>query len=581
VSGSVEAGTDAPSFTGSLLAVAHRAAELALLPTADDVIRAVVQATQEMFASDVAYFTMHDEETDEFYVRETVGFLSEAFLHDRSTIRGFGIYGYIIDHLRPFWSSDYDNDTRFRHHPINVSSIRAEGIRALAGAPAVLAGRSMPAVVFVGFRSVREFTDEEIKLLLVWSKVAGAAVENALRRVEHAERHTALAADAERLSAETDALRDMDDVQQRLAELVTNGATLDELVAELSVVLDAPVVVRDDTGRVQGAVDEDRAALAVPEESVRRSFEERRAVGEGHVAVCAVRGQTQLVGSVAVTLDREATARDLQVLERAAIHVAALMLSRERLVAAANRAMADIVVGLLRQPQDDLESLAVQAARQGVRLRDDVGLVVLDVDGLGASRALERARAELRSRPALVSFYNGTLVVLSNGRPDDELAARMTAALSSGRGAATAVVASRAMAATRLPGAFGVAQRCLRLAIALGRRGHVVPEAELAPYATVFGRLSSEELEEYLDGLIGPLLAHDRERGTDLVMTLHTFLRTGASVRATADQLFVHPNTVRQRLATAETVLPLFADPAAHLDIHLALRLHALRQPPG
>jgi hypothetical protein len=72
-----------------------------MVDSSDEVIAAVVRGARELFSSDVAYFTMHDEATDEFYVRETEGFLSEAFITDRSTIRGFGIYGLIIDHLRP------------------------------------------------------------------------------------------------------------------------------------------------------------------------------------------------------------------------------------------------------------------------------------------------------------------------------------------------------------------------------------------------------------------------------------------------------------------------------------------------
>lgn len=577
--------SDLTAVERSLLAVAYRAADLAVLASADDVIRAVVQGTQEMFSSDVAYFTMHDEQTDEFYVRETVGFRSGAFLHDRSAVRGFGIYGYIIDHLRPFWTSDYDNDTRFEHHPINVSSIQAEGIKALAGAPAVLPGRAMPAVVFAGYRSSREFTDDEIGLLVAWGKVAGAAVENALRRDDQAAALQQARASAEQLGAEAAELREMAEVEARLSELVTSGATLDELVEELSRLLDGSVVVRDDRGNVQGS-GSDGGAAELPEDVVGRSFDERRAVtaldpSGAEIVVAAVRGQTELVGSVAVRLDRPARQRELQVLERGAVHVAALMLSRDRLAAAANRAIADIVVGLLRQPQDDVEALAAQASRHGVQLRGRVGMVVADLDGLAAGRSLERARGELGAQPALVSVYSGTLVVLMNGPADPGLADRLLRALARENVVPTVVVSAGTSPADELPEAFAAAQRCLRLAIALGRRGQVVPDAELAPYTTVFGRLSAEELSAYLEELIGPLVAHDRQRGTDLVATLHAYLRSGGSVRTTAEQLYLHPNTVRQRIATIATVLPHFDDADRHLDLHLALRLHDLRTTGG
>lgn len=564
------------SLERSLLALAYRGADLAMLPTADDVIHAVVEATREMFSSDVAYFTMHDENTDEFYVRETVGFLSEAFLHDRSTVRGFGIYGWIIDHLRPFWSSDYHNDTRFRHHPMNVSSISAEGIKALGGAPAELPGRAVPAVVFVGFRRVRDFSDEEIALLVAWGRVAGAAVENALRRDIESAALEVSRSEASRLRAEASSLQRMAEVQERLAEVVTNGGTLDELVTELSELLGGEVTVLAAAEQARsGDVEIDCATVI--QTAIEDSFVQGQAIFENETVVCAVRGQDQLVGSLVARLGRLATAEDARIAERGAIHAAAVMMSRERLVAASNRSMADIVIGLLRDPQHDLDSLVVQAARHGVELRESIRLVVVDVDGLAAGRALDRTGQELGSGSALVGFYNGTLVVLVDPSADDP-AERLLRVLARENVTPTATTSAASVRADQLPAAFAEAQRCLRLATALGRRGQVTPQAQLAPYAAVFGRLSPDELDAYLDELIGPLIAHDEVRGTELATTLRTFLRHGESVKATADELFIHPNTVRQRMTTVAAVLPILADAERHLDVHLALRLHDLRR---
>lgn len=567
----------AKSFERSLLSVAYRAADLAMLETSDEVIAAVVRGAREMFASDVAYFTMHDEATDEFYVRKTEGFLSEAFVRDRSTIRGFGIYGFIIDHLRPFWTSDYEKDGRFRHHPINVTSIHAEGIAGLAGAPAILPGRPMPAVVFVGFRSVREFTDDEIALLVAWGKVGGAAVENALRREDAAAQLDAAMNAGDAFRVEASALRHMADVQERLAEISMNGGTLDELVGTLGDILQAPVAVRDEGHQTQSA-SEPIEAIGALEAAALESFEERRAITAGTAAVAAIRGQTQFLGSVVARFDHPASASDLQTLEVGAIHIAGLMLSRERLISASNRAMADIVIGLLRQPQDDLESLAVHAARHGVQLQEPTRMLVVDVGGLASGRALERARQELGTAPGLVGFFNGTLVVLASDESGGDTGSRLIRALSREDVKPTVAVASTVLDPTQLPSAFANVQRCLRLAIALGRRGEVVLEAELAPYATVFGRLSADELDEFLEGLIGPLLAYDRSKGTDLLTTLRIYLTAGESVRGTADATFLHPNTVRQRMATIMSILPALENPERRLDIHLALRLHELRR---
>ena len=41
---------------------------------------------------------------------------------------------------------------------------------------------------------------------------------------------------------------------------------------------------------------------------------------------------------------------------------------------------------------------------------------------------------------------------------------------------------------------------------------------------------------------------YDRARSASLLKTLATYLRLRGSVRATAEALYVHPNTLRQRL---------------------------------
>jgi DNA-binding PucR family transcriptional regulator len=47
---------------------------------------------------------------------------------------------------------------------------------------------------------------------------------------------------------------------------------------------------------------------------------------------------------------------------------------------------------------------------------------------------------------------------------------------------------------------------------------------------------------------VAQLAAHDRERQTSLLRTLEEFLRRRGNISATAEALYVHPNTLRQRL---------------------------------
>ena len=49
-------------------------------------------------------------------------------------------------------------------------------------------------------------------------------------------------------------------------------------------------------------------------------------------------------------------------------------------------------------------------------------------------------------------------------------------------------------------------------------------------------------------GAVDRLADYDRERQTALVRTLEEFLRRRGNISATAEALYVHPNTLRQRL---------------------------------
>ena len=69
------------------------------------------------------------------------------------------------------------------------------------------------------------------------------------------------------------------------------------------------------------------------------------------------------------------------------------------------------------------------------------------------------------------------------------------------------------------------------------------------------------------------LLAHDRQRRTALLDTLEEYLARRRSVADTARTLYIHPNTLRQRLARIERVTGLELDAEDLLALELAVKL--------
>jgi sugar diacid utilization regulator len=88
------------------------------------------------------------------------------------------------------------------------------------------------------------------------------------------------------------------------------------------------------------------------------------------------------------------------------------------------------------------------------------------------------------------------------------------------------------------------AEQAVRLGRALNGPGRVTAFADLGPYCFVLGR-PTEEIRSFCRTILGPL-AEDAQR--DELRTLEEFLRAHGSVNGVARALFLHRNTVRQRL---------------------------------
>ena len=88
------------------------------------------------------------------------------------------------------------------------------------------------------------------------------------------------------------------------------------------------------------------------------------------------------------------------------------------------------------------------------------------------------------------------------------------------------------------------AEQAVRLGRALNGPGRVTAFADLGPYCFVLGR-PTEEIRTFCQTILGPL-AEDGQR--DELRTLEEFLRAHGSVNGVARALFLHRNTVRQRL---------------------------------
>ena len=109
--------------------------------------------------------------------------------------------------------------------------------------------------------------------------------------------------------------------------------------------------------------------------------------------------------------------------------------------------------------------------------------------------------------------------------------------------------------------------------------GPVCSYAELGAYRYVVAGAASvrDGSQERLERLVD----YERRRGTELLRTLEVYLDQKGNVARTARAMYMHPNTLRQRLARIEAVAGLDLEREDWVSLAIAIKVVALRRRQG
>jgi hypothetical protein len=108
-------------------------------------------------------------------------------------------------------------------------------------------------------------------------------------------------------------------------------------------------------------------------------------------------------------------------------------------------------------------------------------------------------------------------------------------------------------------GGLNAVERNYRRAAIAGRlaraRGRAIDFSEIGPLTEIMSALPPEQSQRIIGRTLGPLQKYDSENGTELLMTLATYIAVDGSPAKTAEQLHIHVNTAKQRLARIGEIL--------------------------
>jgi GAF domain-containing protein len=95
---------------------------------------------------------------------------------------------------------------------------------------------------------------------------------------------------------------------------------------------------------------------------------------------------------------------------------------------------------------------------------------------------------------------------------------------------------------------FAEAQQALLGSLVVKGEPSVLSYEELGAYKYLLRVALDGGIRDATVDAVGALAEYDAQRGSQLVLTLEEFLRRHGNISATSETLFVHPNTLRQRL---------------------------------
>jgi DNA-binding PucR family transcriptional regulator len=189
----------------------------------------------------------------------------------------------------------------------------------------------------------------------------------------------------------------------------------------------------------------------------------------------------------------------------------------------------------------------------------------------------------LASRSAVAAGPGPVRALLAFGgsrRPSIDALMRECRGLGQQNGAVIGLSELRATAADA-PSAYREARDAARIAKALLRDGGAIAYSQVGAYRYLVQIDADDAPRDGMRAAVDRLIAYDQKRRTALLDTLERYLSERRSVIESARALYIHPNTLRQRLGRIEELAGINLDQDDLLSLELAIKLARLHGRPN
>ncbi|TAK31814.1 MAG: hypothetical protein EPO21_16335 [Chloroflexota bacterium] len=272
----------------------------------------------------------------------------------------------------------------------------------------------------------------------------------------------------------------------------------------------------------------------------------------------------------------------------------ALELAKERAVLEAeNRLRGSFLDQLLSGSVIEPEEVAARARYLGwnlgsayivaiFRLDEAVDVAVRPDDDMDKMLRIVRGEILRWSPGALLQDKSDSITALYSLTENQTAAQVRTAIEQCRRGASARLNGARVSAGVGrlsgtlvdIPSSRGEALQALAIAQGLFGGDCSADFSELGVYRLLFPLKGRKELSEFYTEVLGPLLDYDQKHDSELLKTLESFFTCQGSLQKTAEELFLHRNTLAYRLRRIEELTGLdLSDLENRFQFQLALKI--------
>ncbi len=506
--------------------------------------------------------------------------------------RGEGLAGWVAQHREPvFIAENALQDPRVKYFP----EFEEEKYQSIVSVPLIAPDDEMIGVIALHAEAPRVFTEEDAAFVIHSASLVASAIVNA-RLYEAARRRVRELEGLSVLSAAVSSAITLDDLLPTAAE-----QALPLLRAE-----SAHVYLLDHGDRLQRHASAPEVGDAPSAVTVSELAESRKAGSVSAVQTtlgAALWGGSPEPGSLLIPLladgevlgaivahagDHRVFSGDDRDLAASIASQVAVGIKKIRLIEGLEERnlikdfFADLAAGRFA------DGLSSRARRLGCDFaQPKLAVVVIgwrDADDEGRVEALERFRtAMVRILPGvLVDQRDEEAVALVPviGADETETLSRLEKALGEGTNRLPLIVgvSSPCLGAAALATGLKEARQAALAAPVIVDAPAIVPYDGLGPYKYLLRVPLDGDIRDRQRDALKKLGEYDNQRQAQLTRTLEEYLRQRGNISATAQALYVHPNTLRQRLRRIEGLTGINIKTDDWLMIEIALKLIRLEK---